>query len=128
VAVIRPTGQPQIGNQTAPAVLHHVAMVAASELADTTGDVEYTKTSERSLITYVTDQGSYSVIATETNERWVAPDGSGLIPTSEPDAFASEADRAACDAAGSPDLAIDRERSCTGSGEASSTTRIRASF
>jgi hypothetical protein len=105
VAVLRPTGQPEIANQTAPAVLRHVAMVAASEPGDTTGDVEYTKTSERSLITHVTDQGSYSVIATETNERWVAPDGSGLIrTTSAPDAFVSEADRAAWEAAGSPDL------------------------
>ncbi|MFL5735918.1 MAG: hypothetical protein ACJ76P_01095, partial [Actinomycetota bacterium] len=105
VAVVRPTEHPEIANETTPAVLLHVAMVAASEPADTTGDVEYTKTSERSLITYVGDQGSYSVIVTETNERWVAPDGSGLIrTTSEPDAFASEADRAAWEAAGSPDL------------------------
>jgi hypothetical protein len=105
VAVLRPAGQPEIANRTARAVLRHVAMVAASEPADTTGDVEYTKTSERSLITYVTDQGSYSVIATETNERWVASDGSGLIrTTSAPDTFVSEADRAAWEAAGSPDL------------------------
>jgi hypothetical protein len=104
-AVLHSASQSRVGPMTATAVLRNVAMVASTRAASGAGDVEYTQTSERSLITYGSDQGSYSVVASETKEQWVAPDGSGFLrTTSEPDAFVSSADQVAWQDAGSPDL------------------------
>src|SRR5438552_2945617 len=104
-AILHPAPQSRVGPVTATGVLRHVAMVASSRPAPVTGDVEYTQTSERSVITYASDQGTYSVIANKTKEQWVAPDGSGFVRTTyDPDVFVSEADQAAWQDAGSPDL------------------------
>jgi hypothetical protein len=85
-------------------VLKRAAVVAFSQTAET-GDVEYTKTLERSLITYGIGPDGYSVVATEAKEMWVAPDGSGFVRNvAQPDVFPGPTERVAWEAAGSPDL------------------------
>jgi len=107
VALVMAVGLPSGGGGDGGTVgaLDNVAAAAAAE--PPVGDLPYLFLKTRSLTvnTTIADGEAWSVFDTELREEWVSPDGSGHVRTeSQPPAFVGPGDRAAWEAAGSPNF------------------------
>jgi hypothetical protein len=89
------------------AVLTDVAAAAAAQAPTTAeGPYLYLETRSMSVDTAIAQGQVWSVYRSETREEWVSADGAGLVRTEkEPPAFVGPEDRAAWEAAGSPNFA-----------------------
>jgi len=99
--------------------LRDAATVASAQPSPHSGGYGYERTTDRTLATFASANGPWSVVVPSTTEEWIAQDGSGrILNTPRAPIFPGQSDEEGWQAAASPEVAeaTDRTLQAGGSG------------